>query len=66
VVNLDPTFAKETVVHWDFGALGISGETMSVIDLLDNKKFTWSANSFVRLDPARPVGKVAHIVRVAL
>ncbi|MEN9698499.1 MAG: hypothetical protein RL448_454 [Actinomycetota bacterium] len=66
VVNLDPTFAKETTIHWDFAAMGVAGETIEVKDLLDNKKFTWSAHSFVRLDPARPTGKVAHIVKVSL
>ena len=64
VVNLDPTYAQETTVHWDFAAMGVSSDKIEVIDLLGNKKFTWSPSTFIRLDPARPAGKVAHIAKV--
>ncbi|MCX6428297.1 MAG: DUF3416 domain-containing protein [Actinobacteria bacterium] len=66
VVNLDPTFAQETTVHWDLKALGIDEPTFTVTDLLDGSTFTWSANTFIRLDPSRPAGKVAHIATVNL
>ena len=66
VVNLDPTYAQETTVHWDLQALGISGHSFEVKDLLDGQSFTWSPDTFVRLDPARPTGKVAHICQVRL
>ena len=66
VVNLDPTFAQETTVHWDMKALGIAAHSFEVKDLLDNQSFTWSPSTFVRLDPARPTGKVAHICQVRL
>jgi len=66
VVNLDPTFAQETTVYWDLKALGIDEPTFTVTDLLDASTFTWSANTFIRLDPSRPAGKVAHIATVNL
>jgi starch synthase (maltosyl-transferring) len=66
VVNLDPTYAQETTVHWDMKALGIASHSFEVKDLLDNQSFTWSPDTFIRLDPARPTGKVAHICQVRL
>ena len=66
VVNLDPTYAQETTVHWDMKALGIAANSFEVRDLLDNQSFTWSPDTFIRLDPARPTGKVAHICQVRL
>lgn len=66
VVNLDPTFAHETTVHWDLGTLGIQSERFHVKDLLDNSEFEWSRDTYIRLDPSRPSGKVAHIAHVIL
>lgn len=66
VVNLDPSFAQETTVHWDMRALGITDGAFQVTDLLDGSSFTWSAHSFVRLDPRHPIGKVAHICQVMI
>jgi starch synthase (maltosyl-transferring) len=66
VVNLDPTYAQETTVHWDMKALGIAAHSFEVKDLLDSQSFTWSPDTFIRLDPARPTGKVAHICQVRL
>jgi starch synthase (maltosyl-transferring) len=65
VVNLDPSFAQGTIVHWDMNALGLEG-SFAVKDLLDGKSFDWSEHQFVQLDPTRPVGKVAHICQVKL
>jgi starch synthase (maltosyl-transferring) len=65
VVNLDPSFAQGTIVHWDMNALGLEG-TFAVKDLLDGKSFDWSEHQFIHLDPTRPVGKVAHICQVKL
>ena len=65
VVNLDPSFAQGTIVHWDMNALGLEG-TFAVKDLLDGKSFDWSEHQFIQLDPTRPVGKVAHICQVKL
>lgn len=66
IVNLDPTFAQETTVHWNMNELGINENNFTATDLLDGSTFTWSAHTFVRLDPSRPVGKVAHITHVDL
>ena len=63
VVNLDPSFAQGTIVHWDMNALGLEG-IFAVKDLLDGKSFDWSEHQFIQLDPTRPVGKVAHICQV--
>ena len=64
VVNLDPTYAQEGFVHWDLSALGLDDENFSVTDLLDGTHFQWSRDTFIRLDPSRPHGKVAHIGHV--
>lgn len=66
VVNLDPSFAQGTVVHWDLNALGLTDGSFTVKDLLDGKSFEWTEHQYVNLDPTRPVGKVAHICQVKL
>ncbi len=66
VVNLDGFHAQETIIHWDMWALGIDKESFEVLDLLDKKSYSWSPNTYVKLDPARPIGRVAHICRVKL
>lgn len=66
VVNLDPTYSQETTVHWNMQVLGLNQESFKVIDLLDESIHHWSAHTFIRLQPSRPVGKVAHIVRVEI
>jgi starch synthase (maltosyl-transferring) len=65
-VNLDPLNAQETTVHWDLAALGIKDSRFKVTDLIDGAEYEWDPHSFVRLDPSRPVGKVAHIMAVNL
>ncbi len=64
VVNLDGVHARETMVHWDLWALGIEQESFSVKDLLDGSEYNWAKDTYVKLDPARPNGKVAHIASV--
>jgi starch synthase (maltosyl-transferring) len=66
VVNLDPINVQETTVHWNMEALGLAGDNFDVVNLLDGAKYSWSAATYVRLDPARPVGRVAHIAHVKL
>jgi len=66
VVNLDPNYAQGTIVHWDMQALGLAGATFEVKDLLDGSSFNWSPDTYVSLDPTRPVGKVAHICQVKI
>ncbi|HAG54252.1 MAG TPA: alpha-1,4-glucan--maltose-1-phosphate maltosyltransferase, partial [Actinobacteria bacterium] len=64
VVNLDPFKAIETLVHWNLSALGLEDKAFEVTDLLDQEKYSWSRDTFIRLDPSRPMGRVAHIARV--
>ena len=66
VVNLDPSFAQGTTVHWNMEALGIPTQDFEVKDLLDGSAMTWNPHTFVSLNPTRPVGKVAHIVQVKI
>ena len=64
VVNLDPIRVQETTVHWNMNTLGLPHDIFEVQDLLSNDNYTWSPHTFVRLDPARPVGRIAHIAAV--
>jgi starch synthase (maltosyl-transferring) len=66
VVNLDPSFAQGTTVHWNMEALGFSSNEFEVKDLLEGSTMTWSPHTYVSLNPTRPVGKVAHIVSVKI
>jgi starch synthase (maltosyl-transferring) len=66
VVNLDPSFAQGTTVHWNMDSLGIPAQDFEVKDLLDGASMTWNPHTFVSLNPTRPVGKVAHIVQVKI
>ena len=66
VLNLDPTNAQETTVHWDLNALGLISDQFMAHDLLDGSVFNWQQDTFVRLNPSGPSGKVAHIVYVNL
>lgn len=65
-VNLDPSRVQETMVHWNMFLLGLPEGTFKVKDLLTGEAMEWSDHTFVRLDPARPHGKVGHIVKVSL
>jgi starch synthase (maltosyl-transferring) len=66
VVNLDGVHAQETMVHWDLWALGLGNDSFEVTDLIDGNTYSWNKDTFVRLDPARPIGKVAHIAAVKI
>ena len=66
VVNLDGFYAREATINWNLKALGLDVTEFEVQDLLDGKKYRWSSSTYVKLDPARPNGKVAHICRVKL
>jgi starch synthase (maltosyl-transferring) len=51
---------------WALGAeeLGLNPDSFQVTDLLDGNSYQWGQSTYVRLDPARPNGKVAHIALV--
>ncbi|MEY3561720.1 MAG: hypothetical protein RL068_872 [Actinomycetota bacterium] len=60
VVNTDPHSVRETTVHLNLAALGVSGE-FGVTDLITGAKFVWGEHNFVRLDSFT---EPAHILRV--
>ena len=66
VINLDPSFAQETTVHWNMSELGVQNDNFEVTDLIDGSTYNWSAHTYVRLDPTRLSGKVVHIAQVKL
>ena len=66
VINLDPSFAQETTVHWNMSELGLQKDNFEVTDLIDGASYHWSAHTYVRLDPTRLSGKVVHIAQVKL
>jgi len=66
VINLDPNFAQETTVHWDFSQLGITEGNFEGTDFIDSEQYQWSQHTYVRLDPTRLSGKVVHIAKVKL
>jgi starch synthase (maltosyl-transferring) len=62
VANLDPHAVRETNVHLDLAALGISGGTrFDVEDLISGDKYEWGADNYVRLDAFH---EPVHILRV--
>jgi starch synthase (maltosyl-transferring) len=66
VINLDPSFAQETTVHWNMADLDLQKDNFEVTDLIDGSTYQWSAHTYVRLDPTRLSGKVVHIAQVKL
>ncbi|QAY73816.1 DUF3416 domain-containing protein [Agromyces protaetiae] len=62
VANVDPHSVRETTVHLDLEALGLTpGEPFTVEDLVDGERWEWSTSNYVRLDAfTRP----AHVLRV--
>lgn len=62
VVNLDPVHTREAAVHLDATTLGLDG-FFEVEDLLGGGRFTWTADPFVRLDPALSCAHVMRVVR---
>ena len=66
VINLDPSFAQETTIHWNMSDLGLQNDNFEVTDLIDGANYHWSVHTYVRLDPTRLSGKVVHIAQVKL
>jgi starch synthase (maltosyl-transferring) len=62
VVNVDPHAARETMVHLDMGALGLTEhESFAVHDEITGADWDWTAHNYVRLDPFQ---EPAHILTV--
>ncbi|WP_414690288.1 alpha-1,4-glucan--maltose-1-phosphate maltosyltransferase [Nocardioides sp.] len=62
VINLDPHATRETMVHLDLPAIGLSwNDSFVVDDQLSGETWTWGEHNYVRLDPyAEP----AHVLSV--
>jgi starch synthase (maltosyl-transferring) len=62
VVNVDPHAARESMVHLDLPALGLSwGDSFVVHDEITQDDWSWGQHNYVRLDPAH---EPAHILTV--
>jgi starch synthase (maltosyl-transferring) len=62
VVNLDPHGTRETTVHLDLPALGMSwGDSFMVHDEITGAEWGWSQHNYVRLDPG---AEPAHVLTV--
>jgi starch synthase (maltosyl-transferring) len=62
VVNVDPHAARETMVHLDLPALGLSwNDSLGVHDEITGQDWSWGQHNFVRLDPG---AEPAHILTV--
>ena len=62
VVNVDPHAARETTVHLDLGALGLSStDSFLVHDEITGADWSWGEHNYVRLDPYH---EPAHILSV--
>jgi len=64
VINLDPHAARESVVHLNMPALGLSWQdNLTVHDLLSGGTYTWGEHNYVRLDPHDQPAHVLHVRR---
>ena len=66
IVNLDPSNAQATVVHWNMDLLGLTGDSFVVDDQITGNSFSWNRDSFVSLDPRTDFNNVAHIAVVRI
>jgi len=62
VVNVDPHAARETMVHLDLAALGLTNaDSFIVHDEITGADWSWGEHNYVRLDP---FDEPAHILTV--
>jgi starch synthase (maltosyl-transferring) len=62
VCTVDPMSTREATVRWNMEELGLSWDaTFTAHDLLSGNEWTWSQDTYVRLDPQN----VAHVIHVA-
>ena len=62
VVNVDPHATRETMVHLDLEALGLSrSDSFVVHDEITGEDWSWAEHNYVRLDPHH---EPAHILTV--
>jgi starch synthase (maltosyl-transferring) len=62
VVNTDPASVRETTVHLELAALGLS-ESFKVKDLLSGKIYEWSQENYVRLDSFTEPAHIFEVIR---
>ena len=66
VANVDPHSVRETTVHLDLAALGLTpGIRFEVDDLVTGDRWTWSDSNYVRLDAFTRPAHILHVVRGA-
>jgi starch synthase (maltosyl-transferring) len=62
VVNVDPHATRETMVHLDLAALGLtSSDSFVVHDEITGADWSWGEHNYVRLDPS---DEPAHVLTV--
>ncbi|RYB91081.1 alpha-1,4-glucan--maltose-1-phosphate maltosyltransferase [Nocardioides oleivorans] len=62
IINLDPHGARETMIHLDMPALGLSWHDSFVAhDEITGADWSWSQHNYVRLDPGY---EPAHVITV--
>ena len=62
VVSLDPHSTRETTVHLDLPALGLTpGDSFVVHDEITGADWSWGQHNYVRLDPTH---EPAHLLTV--
>jgi starch synthase (maltosyl-transferring) len=66
IVNLDPTHAHETHVHWDMFHLGITADKFHALNLLNGQEHELHPHSHIRIDPAHGKANVGLILKVEM
>jgi starch synthase (maltosyl-transferring) len=64
VANVDPHSVRETTVHLDLAAIGLTpGIPFEVEDLVTGHRWEWSDANYVRLDAFTRPAHILHVVR---
>jgi len=64
VANVDPHSVRETTVHLDLAAMGLTpGIRFEVDDLVTGDRWTWGDSNYVRLDAFTRPAHILHVVR---
>lgn len=66
VANVDPHSVRETTVHLDLAAIGLTpGIRFEVEDLVTGHRWEWGDSNYVRLDAFTRPAHILHVVRAA-
>jgi len=64
VANVDPHSVRETTVHLDLAAIGLTpGTPFEVEDLVTGHRWDWGDANYVRLDAFTRPAHILHVVR---